>query len=166
MARLRPKQALKSIFCLLVFLLAGSFELSPAAEAFSCSGNSTTQQVVEYSVSRVAGEYIVHFSARHSASAREGFIAASAKSHPTVTITVLPRDPEWNPMANLPSDFDVVSVSGEQVAVTQALEAVTNHRMVKSVTQQKMLTRFLKEVAEDGNGEEEADTDDLDDELE
>ena len=45
MARLRPKQALKSIFCLLVFLLAGSFELSPAAEAFSCSGNSTTQQV-------------------------------------------------------------------------------------------------------------------------
>merc|ERR1719189_897483 len=126
MARLRPKQALKSIFCLLVFLLAGSFELSPAAEAFSCSGNSTTQQVVEYSVSRVAGEYIVHFSARHTASAREGFIAASAKKYPSVTIAVLPRD-SWNPMASFPSDFDVVSVAGEQLAVAQALEAVTKH---------------------------------------
>ena len=47
MAQLRPKQALNSIFCFLVLLLAGSFELSPAAEAFSCSGNSTTQQVFE-----------------------------------------------------------------------------------------------------------------------
>jgi len=102
---------------------------------------------MEYSVSRVAGEYIVHFSARHSASAREGFIAASAKKYPSVTIAVLPRD-SWNPMASFPSDFDVVSVAGEQLAVAQALEAVTKHRMVKSVTQQKMLTRFLKEVQE------------------
>ena len=127
--------------------------------------SNITQKVVEYSVSRVAGEYIVHFSARHSASAREGFIAASAKGHPAVTIAVLPRDP-WNPMANFPSDFDVVAVSGEQDAVTRALEAVTNHRMVKSVTQQKMLTRFLKEVAEDGHGEEEAEADYLDEEEE
>ena len=46
MTQLRPSQALNSILCLmLVLLFAGSFELSPAVEALSCSGNSTTQQV-------------------------------------------------------------------------------------------------------------------------
>ena len=118
---------------------------------------------MEYSVSRVAGEYIVHFSARHTASAREGFIAASAKKYPSVTIAVLPRD-SWNPMVSFPSDFDVVSVTGEQVAVAQALEAVTKHRMVKSVTQQKMLTRFLKEVQQGTDGEEDTEIDEHEDE--
>jgi len=118
---------------------------------------------MEYSVSRVAGEYIVHFSARHSASAREGFIAASAKKYPSVTIAVLPRD-SWNPMASFPSDFDVVSVTGEHLAVAQALEAVTKHRMVKSVTQQKMLTRFLKEVQEGTDGGDDSEIDEHEDE--
>ena len=67
-------------------------------------------------------------------------------------------------MANFPSDFDVVTVSGDLVAVTQALEAVNNHKMVKSVTQQKMLTRFLKEVAVEENGDEGMEVDDLDEE--
>ena len=46
--KLRPQQALNSIYCLLLLLLAGSFELSPTAEAVSCSGNSTAQQVGKY----------------------------------------------------------------------------------------------------------------------
>ena len=45
MVMLKPGQALNSALCLLVLLLAGSNELNPAAEAFSCSGNGTRQQV-------------------------------------------------------------------------------------------------------------------------
>ena len=45
MVMLKPGQALNSALCLLALLLAGSNELNPAAEAFSCSGNGTRQQV-------------------------------------------------------------------------------------------------------------------------
>ena len=45
MVMFKPGQGLNSALCLLVLLLAGSNELNPAAEAFSCSGNGTRQQV-------------------------------------------------------------------------------------------------------------------------
>ena len=52
-------------------------------------------------------------------------------------------------MAGFPSDFDLVSLEGEGEEVGQVLEALIRHKLVKSVTQQKMITRFLKTVPED-----------------
>ena len=71
-------------------------------------------------------------------------------------------------MAGLPSDFDLVSLGGQEDGVAEALLALTGHKLVKSVTRQKRLTRFLKSVeeeAEEGFGEDVEDGEEAGEEL-
>ena len=56
-----------------------------------------------------------------------------------------------NAMAGLPSDFDLVSLGGQEDGVAEALLALKGHKLVKSVTRQKRLTRFLKSVEEEAD---------------
>lgn len=78
--------------------------------------NSTARQsaprlVERYSTSTVASEFIVKFSGFYEESARRGYIAAAlAPLSDSVTFEVVPRD---NPMAEYPSDFDVVQLGSE-----------------------------------------------------
>ena len=63
-------------------------------------------------------------------------------------------------MAGLPSDFDVVAF-GDQDSVGEAVGLLIRHPLVRSVTQQRVVTRFLRTVDseedEDDEGDEEVD---------
>ena len=72
---------------------------------------SAPRLVERYSTSTVASEFIVKFSGFYEESARRGYIAAAlAPLSDSVTFEVVPRD---NPMAEYPSDFDVVQLGSE-----------------------------------------------------
>ena len=72
---------------------------------------SAPRLVERYSTSTVASEFIVKFSGFYEESARRGYIAAAlAPLSDSVSFEVVPRD---NPMAEYPSDFDVVQLGAE-----------------------------------------------------
>ena len=72
---------------------------------------SVPRLVEGYSTSTVASEFIVKFSGFYEESARRGYIAAAlAPLSDSVSFEVVPRD---NPMAEYPSDFDVVQLGTE-----------------------------------------------------
>ena len=72
---------------------------------------SVPRLVERYSTSTVASEFIVKFSGFYEESARRGYIAAAlAPLADTINFEVVPRD---NPMAEYPSDFDVVQLGAE-----------------------------------------------------
>ena len=79
---------------------------------------SAPRLVERYSTSTVASEFIVKFSGFYEESARRGYIAAAlAPLSDSVTFQVVPRD---NPMAEYPSDFDVVQLGSEhEVRITE-----------------------------------------------
>ena len=95
-------------------------------------------------------------------SARRGYIAAAlAPFSDSVTFEVIPRD---NPMAEYPSDFDVVQLgaehefgSGGTDPESVALQALLRHPAVKSITPQRKVTRSIKAVDEESGEEREFD---------
>ena len=113
----------------------------------------------DYKVSSVENQFIVAFRGWFSESARSGYISAALKTlnpydNQHHVFSVIPRD---NPMAGYPSDFDLIELHDTDL-VTRSLELLTKHPMVKSVTQQKMVTRFLaSEDEQEEDFEEETD---------
>ena len=89
----------------------GDFQQSGRIPTTTCLPllNQTVPRLVErYSTSTVASEFIVKFSGFYEESARRGYIAAAlAPLSESVSFEVVPRD---NPMAEYPSDFDVVQL--------------------------------------------------------
>lgn len=72
---------------------------------------SVPRLVERYSTSTVASEFIVKFSGFYEETARRGYItAALAPLADSINFEVVPRD---NPMAEYPSDFDVVQLGAE-----------------------------------------------------
>ena len=110
----------------------------------------------DYKVASVENQFIVAFRGWFSESARSGYISAALKTlnpydDQQHVFSVIPRD---NPMAEYPSDFDLIELHDTEL-VTRSLELLTKHPMVKSVTQQKMVTRFLASEDEQEDGSEE-----------
>ena len=114
----------------------------------------------DYKVSGVENQFIVAFRGWFSESARSGYISAALKTlnpydDQNHLFSVIPRD---NPMSGYPSDFDLIELHDSDL-VTRSLELLTKHPMVRSVTQQKMVTRFLS--SEDESEEEEVFEEDI-----
>ena len=118
------------------------------------NSSETREKHSDYKVSSVENQYIVTFRGWYSDSARGGYISAALKTlslsdHDDPVFSVIPRD---NPMSRYPSDFDLIELRDSDL-VTRSLELLTRHPMVRSVTPQKMVTRFL--ASEDESEEEE-----------
>ena len=121
---------------------------------------SAPRLVERYSTSTVASEFIVKFSGFYEESARRGYIAAAlAPLSDSVSFEVVPRD---NPMAEYPSDFDVVQLgaehefgSGGTDPESVALQALLRHPAVKSITPQRKVTRSIKAIDEESGEERE-----------
>ena len=115
----------------------------------------------EYKVSSVENQFIVSFNGWFSESAREGYISAALKTLNPYddrheVFSVIPRD---NPMSGHPSDFDLIELHDSNV-VTTSLALLIKHPMVRSVTQQKMVTRFLSSEDETEDDEDEVELED------
>ena len=115
------------------------------------NSSETREKHSDYKVSSVENQFIVTFRGWYSDSARSGYISAALKTlsvHDDPVFSVIPRD---NPMSRYPSDFDLIELRDSEL-VTRSLELLTRHPMVRSVTPQKMVTRFL--ASEDESEEE------------
>jgi len=128
--------------------------------------NNNTEVLTDYKVERVEGKFIVKFDGWYSTTARAGYISAALQDQPRTSYHVIQRD---NLMAGLPSDFDLVAINGEG-EVGEAVGLLLKHPLVKSVTQQRMVTRFLRTVDFDDHEEPsednyETEVEDNDDEL-
>ena len=117
----------------------------PPARARASNG---TEAGPEYAVRSVERQFIVTFRGWFSEAARRGYISAALRTLGG-EVTVLGRD---NPMAGLPSDFDLVQVSSE-AAVAGSVARLLAHPLVRSVTPQRMVTRSLA-TAEGGEEED------------
>jgi len=130
------------------------------SECFSdLEGGKNNTKVLEkfdFEVEKVDHQVIVRFQGWYEKNARHGFIQASlSNSH--IPYKILPRD---NPMAGLPSDFDLVEVKGDYHDAVQTLEG---HKLVKSVTPQKKLTRYLKSVPDEDDDPDDDNEDTVED---
>lgn len=136
-------QRLFRVLLVWCWCLLGSYQSSETGERHLCSDSAknTSEVVTDYKVERVEREFIVKFVGWYSDAARLGYITAALQSQPR-GYDIIKRD---NPMAGLPSDFDVLAF-GDEDTVVEAVGLLTRHPLVKSVTQQRMVTRFLRTV--------------------
>ena len=116
--------------------------------------NRTSPDIkTEFQVSTVDRQFIITFKGWYSEPARKGFIDAALKSLAEAgeQFSIIARN---NPMAEYPSDFDLLVFSEDNV-VSQSVQLLLQHPLVKSVTPQRMVTRFLSGFEDDpGSGED------------
>ena len=117
-----------------------SYKSSETTHCDSQTVNYTNQMIPQYTVDRVPDQYIVHFRGFYSAHLRSQYITKALSRLATRPECVV--QPRTNPMSGYPSDFDLVAC--ELSAAGRS--ALTDHPAVKSVTAQRRVTRFLKEV--------------------
>ena len=135
-----------------------SQKMTDLPSSYSCSSlsNATSQQGQEFTVAAVEHEHIVRFNGFYTAATRKAYIdsaltASGKRTPPPPTYSILTRD---NPMAGRPSDFDVVrweagdGLEGGPVAAADWLDRLRAHPAVRSVSQEKRLTRRVLEVTE------------------
>ena len=125
----------------------------------------------EFKSEVVQNEFIVKFSGFYKEEARKNYIASALANFDqdsfevsffyyiswvfcsfktsVFVAQVLPRN---NPMAEYPSDFDVLLVSA--FLSDKARSALSDHPLIKSITPQRKVTRTLKEDEEDDVGGE------------
>ena len=117
--------------------------------------NETNNNVkTDYKVKSVERQFIVTFKGWFHESARLGYISSALqKLDDEDLFSGVKRD---NPMSDYPSDFDLIQFSNNDIVI-QSVEMLLKHPLVKSVTPQKMVTRFLSNF-----DEEETVNDDID----
>lgn len=85
-------------------------------------------------------EYIVAFDGYYSRKERKKFLQAAFNSVHNTIWSVAPKSPL---VAESPSDFDVVKVHGD---VDAAVHGLSHHMHIKSVTEQRKITRRLNNL--------------------
>jgi len=108
------------------------------------TNETNNSQKTEFEVTSVDRQFIITFKGWYTETARREFITAALKAlgyNYEHVFSVLPRD---NPMAGYPSDFDLILFSDNDV-VSRGVGLLLDHPLVRSVTPQKMVTRFLSE---------------------
>eukprot|EP00092_Neocalanus_flemingeri_P107767 GFUD01138329.1.p1 GENE.GFUD01138329.1~~GFUD01138329.1.p1 ORF type:complete len:1040 (-),score=318.65 GFUD01138329.1:275-3394(-) len=139
-------QRLITIVLVWSLCLLDTHQIGGTSDSDHCeAGNSTTEVVTDYKVERVAREFIVKFGGWYTDTARHGYITAALHAKHGENFKIVERD---NPMAGLPSDFDVVAFDDDQT-VGESVALLSRHPLVKSVSQQRMVTRFLRTVDND-----------------
>jgi hypothetical protein len=153
---------------------------SSSAANSSSNATATTTPGAEFVVATVEHEYIVRFRGFYPAATRKAYIdralasdditSSSSKAPRPPAYTILTRD---NPMAGRPSDFDVVRWNltaaaadwseneaaaaaadwseSEALLAADWLARLRAHPAVRSVTQEKRLTRRVLETADEGD---------------
>ena len=110
--------------------------------------------IVKYNVTIVPGQFIIQFNGRYPVNARQKYINAALHSKRASTwwqhhgCHVVPRN---NPMAGLPSDFDLLSCDKLSADL---LAGLRDHPLIKSVTHEKSMTRSLLEVPDEDDGKD------------
>ena len=123
-----------------------SYKASETTYCDSQPVNQTNQMIPQYKVERVPDQYIVHFHGFYSAHLRSQYITKALSRLPTRPDCIV--QPRTNPMSVYPSDFDLVSCE----LSSAGRGALTDHPAVKSVTAQRRVTRFLKQLNQVGWG--------------
>ena len=100
--------------------------------------NVTMIEDYEYNTEIVKSEVIVKFKGFYEASARKNYISAALNQE---HFEILPRS---NIMAQYPSDFDVVTFEADKKESIE--DKLLHHPLIKSVTSQKKVTRYLKSL--------------------
>jgi len=133
-----------------------SYKASETTYCDSQPVNQTNQMIPQYKVERVPDQYIVHFHGFYSAHLRSQYIIKALSRLPTRPDCIV--QPRTNPMSVYPSDFDLVSCE----LSSAGRGALTDHPAVKSVTAQRRVTRFLKQLnqEEDNKGDTPSDYND------
>ena len=99
-------------------------------------GNSSTSETVEYTVTVEQARLIVRYRGWYSESARQQFLSGRLASLHAV---LLARN---NSLAGKPSDFDLVQVTGAEVA-GEAAALLASHPLVRDVTPERRVTRTV-----------------------
>ena len=141
----------QTFFVLVTFLLLSDCDNVCRNTAGRNSNNTDDDIKTEFKVTTIERQFIITFKGWYSESARKSFIVAALKSlsESSDLFSIIARN---NPMADYPSDFDLLMFNGDDV-VTQSIRLLLEHPLVKSVTPQKMVTRFLSEFEEKTDGE-------------
>ena len=98
--------------------------------------NVTYVEDYDYDTEVVKSEVIVKFKGFYEASARKSYISAALNQE---LFEIVPRS---NIMSQYPSDFDVVTFDAQKKELIQ--DKLEHHPLIKSVTPQKRVTRYLK----------------------
>ncbi|XP_063695760.1 membrane-bound transcription factor site-1 protease [Culicoides brevitarsis] len=117
---------IKCIFALLLFV-----HVTPAS-------NLTHVEQISWSTKILPNEFIVQFTAYLDKNSRKEILNSALDNFKTSEWEIIERK---NPVAKLPSDFDVIILSDN--ILTAALRALSLHKSIKSVTQHKQVTRKL-----------------------
>ena len=124
---------------LLGFLASPGNPLKVKDSCHETNITASRQLMPEFKTDIVHNEFIVKFSGFYNQEARRNYItAALANLADHQDYEVLERN---NPMADYPSDFDVLLVS--DVFGEKAIKALQNHPLIKSITPQRKVTRTL-----------------------
>lgn len=94
---------------------------------------------VIFSSSIVENEYIVKFKGYYKADVRENYIRTVLSSFGIKNWKIILRN---NAASKYPSDFDIVNL--KEIDQYQALKALNNHPLIKTVTPQRLIQRTLK----------------------
>lgn len=151
--------ALQKLFIIFLVIICclKSHQSRDNGKSEQCSDKSLnkTEILTEYKVEKIERQFIVQFNGWYSEKARQSYIAANLQDIPHNAFDIIKRE---NLMAGFPSDFDVLVFSDEKI-VSNALKSLTNHPLIKSVTQERRVTRHLTSV----EGEDEDIIEDSDD---
>ncbi|XP_031562953.1 membrane-bound transcription factor site-1 protease-like, partial [Actinia tenebrosa] len=125
------------LLCLLVY----------SDETKSCTnktsqGKGQNSTYFDYKSSVVENEFIVVFNGYYSESTREKYVGAALLSSGVLSWYIIPRH---NPASNYPSDFSLLLLKGDSAL---GVKALAKHPMIKTVTSQKKVQRFLRSVKE------------------
>ena len=138
---------LQSLLILVISLLLCDCDNVCRSAAEKRTNRTSPDIKTEFQVSSVDRQFIITFKGWYSEPARKGFIDAALKSLTEAgeQFSIIARN---NPMAEYPSDFDLLLFS-EDTIVSHSVQLLLQHPLIKSVTPQKMVTRFLSGFDED-----------------
>ena len=110
------------------------------------ASNATQKRLTlhDFKTDIVHNEFIVKFSGFYNNDARKNYITAALAGFDSGDYEIVERH---NPMAEYPSDFDVLLVS--DIFGEKAMKALENHPLIKSITPQRKVMRTLQEVEDE-----------------
>ncbi|XP_071817777.1 membrane-bound transcription factor site-1 protease-like [Apostichopus japonicus] len=104
---------------------------------------------VDFESQHVENEFIIVFNGYYKESTRFHYITAALRKTQVETWNIIDRQ---NLAALLPSDFDVLRINDH---TTEGIEALKNHTAVKTVSEEKEVTRALKSLLPGGDDDDE-----------
>jgi len=103
----------------------------------AANATATTQIITKYTVHPMVNRHIVQFTAFYPTCTRTKYLTA-ALTGVNISWSVVARD---NPMSRYPSDFDIIQGDLSQ----ETKDKLVSHPLIKTVTNEKRLTRSLLE---------------------